>query len=78
MAEKNYAKIRMEEDFAATFPSDDIICKDCEFRLRRNSIDFKNGYCQVYTREISSGKPYEILFENEKCKYYLKEEKDAE
>lgn len=79
MAEEiNHAKIRIEDDFAPVSPSNDIVCKDCEFRLKRNRIDFKNAYCNVYTPEISRGKPYEILFKNEKCEYYIREEKDAE
>lgn len=73
---RNYAKERIEDDFNPTFPSDNIICKDCEFR-KRGIIGFKNGYCQVYEPGIA-GKPNAILFENASCKYYLKEEKDAE
>lgn len=77
MAEKNDAQKRVQDDFEPTFPGDDIICKDCEFRLRRNRVDFKNGYCKVYTPEISRGKPNGILFKGEKCEYYMKEEKDT-
>ena len=73
---RNYAKERIEDDFNPTFPSDNIICKDCEFR-KRGIIGFKNAYCQIYEPDIAD-KPYEILFENAGCKYYLKEEKDAE
>lgn len=75
MAEKNDAQKRIQDDFEPVFPSEDIICKDCEFRLKRNRTDFTNAYCEVYTREIAR-KPHGILFNNEDCKYYLKEEKD--
>lgn len=77
MAEKNHAQIRIQDDFAPVSPSDNIVCKDCEFRLRRNRTDFKNAYCEVYTQEIAR-KPLGILLKGEKCKYYMKEEKDAE
>lgn len=75
MAEKNDAQKRIQDDFEPVFPGENIICKDCEFRLKRNRTDFTNAYCEVYTREISNGKPNGILFRNEDCKYYLKEEK---
>ena len=73
---RNYAKERIEDDFNPTFPSDNIICKDCEFR-KRGIIGFKNSYCQIYEPGVAR-KPHEILFENASCKYYLKEGKDAE
>lgn len=77
MAEKNDAQKRIQDDFEPTFPGGDIICKDCEFK-KPGIIGFKNGYCKVYTPEISNGKPNDILFKNADCKYYRKEEKDAE
>lgn len=62
-----------------------IVCKDCEFRDK--SIFNHNGkiipvgviksWCGVYQKGVSS-KPIGVLMRNEDCKYYLKEEKDAE
>lgn len=84
MANKNDARKRIEEDFAPLFPVDDIKCKDCAFRkpdlVQNDRIivkGYKNGYCKVYTPEISKGKPNDILFQSANCKYYAKEEKDT-
>ena len=75
----NEAQKRLNEDFAPTFPDDDIVCKDCVFRKPDLVIDgkvitkgYKNGYCKVYTQDIR-GKPNEVLFEKAKCKYYRKD-----
>lgn len=83
MAEKNDAWKRINEDFAPTFPADDIKCKDCVFRKPDLVQDgkvivkgYKNGYCKVYTPEISNGKPNDILFEKADCEYYQKDEPD--
>lgn len=59
-----------------------IQCKDCVFRDRRLfdhkgkmiAIGAIKSYCEVYTEKISNGKPSGVLFEYEKCKYYLKED----
>lgn len=74
------AEKRLNDDFQPTFPDDDIVCKDCVFRkpdLKENGKvivkGYKNGYCKVYTKEIT-GKPNEILFENKECKYYMKDD----
>lgn len=72
--EKNHARIRIEDDFAPVFPSNDIICKDCVFK-DAGIMGFKNANCQVYTPEIAD-KPLDILFKDAKCKYYMKEEDD--
>lgn len=80
VAEKSPARMRIEKDFEPTFPGDDIKCKDCVFRkvdlIRDGKVivkGYKNGYCKVYTPEISNGKPNEILFKNADCEYYMKD-----
>lgn len=74
--EKNAAQKRIEEDFEPIFPGDDIKCRDCVFKLDPigKYERYTNGYCKVYTPEISSGKPNDILFDNADCKYYRKDE----
>lgn len=77
----NAAQRRLNDDFRPTFPDDDIICKDCVFRkpdlVENGKVivkGYKNGYCKVYATEICNGKPNEILFENAKCKFYMKDD----
>lgn len=63
-----------------------VVCKDCEFRLKMpfqvNGRTVDHGmiksWCGVYTKNNSNGKPHDVLLRNASCKYYLKEEKDAE
>lgn len=59
-----------------------IQCKDCAFR-DKTLFDHKGetipigvikSWCKVYTKENSNGKPSGVLFETEKCKYYMKED----
>lgn len=80
MPDKNEARRRIEEDFNPVLPPDDIICKDCAFRksdIKRGGKvvvhGYKNAYCEIYDNTIG-GKPNEILFENAKCKYYMKDD----
>lgn len=77
----NEAEKRLNDDFQPTFPDDDITCKDCVFRkpdlVENGKVivkGYKNGYCKVYTKDISNGKPNEVLFENKECKYYMKDD----
>lgn len=59
-----------------------IQCKDCVFRDKTLfnhkgkmiPIGTIKCYCEVYTEKISNGKPSGVLFEYEKCKYYMKED----
>lgn len=74
------AEKRLNDDFQPTFPNDDIACKDCVFRkpdlVENGKVivkGYKNGYCKVYTKNISKGKPNEILFDNKECKYHMKD-----
>lgn len=60
------------------FPDcDKIKCKDCLSRLKipfgKKDIGPANSYCHTYTKENSDGKPIGILFDNENCKYYVKD-----
>lgn len=72
---------RLNDDFMPILPDDDIICKNCVFR-KSNIVEngkvivkgYKNGYCKVYTKDISNGKPNGILFDGEECKYYMKDD----
>ena len=77
----NEAEKRLNDDFQPTFPGNDIMCKDCVFRkadlVENGKVivkGYKNGYCKVYTKDISNGKPNEVLFENRECKYYMKDD----
>ena len=77
----NEAEKRLNDDFQPMFPDDNIICKDCVFRkfdiVENGKVivkGYKNGYCKVYTKDISNGKPYEILFDKGKCEYYMKDD----
>lgn len=71
--EKNPAAERIQDDCVPTFPDADIVCKDCEFRLKTGFNNYQNAYCDIFSRDIGS-KPNEILFNHAKCKYYMKEE----
>lgn len=59
-----------------------VQCKDCVYRDKtmfdnhgtKIPIEVIGSYCEVYTEEISNGKPSGVLFEYEKCKYYMKED----
>ena len=80
---KSEAWIRINTDygFCPSFPDDDIICKDCKHRKpdfvtasdgsRIPVKGFKNGYCEIYTKE-TNGKPNKILFNHSACDYYEK------
>ena len=77
----NEAEKRLNDDFQPAFPGDGIMCKDCVFRksdlVENGKVivkGYKNGYCKVYTKDISNGKPNEVLFENRECKYYMKDD----
>ena len=58
-----------DDDMSPVFPSDEIVCKDCIFRMG-GKIGYKNSRCDIFPR----GKPNEILFRNAKCGYYQKEQ----
>lgn len=53
--------------------SDKIQCRNCI-----NRLSGENGYskarCAIYSKENGLRKPISILFNNEKCKYYKKDE----
>ena len=59
-----------------------IVCKDCVYRDKSTfnhkgtiiPIGITRSWCEVYTPDISNGKPIEILMNNAKCKYYLKDD----
>lgn len=60
------------------FPDKEKIkCKDCISRLKikvaNKDIGPMNGYCHMYTRENSNGKPIDVLFKNANCKFYEKD-----
>lgn len=81
---KNAAQKRIEEDFNPILPPDDIICKDCAFRKADLKLDgkvivhgYKNAYCEIFDNTVG-GKPNDILFDNAKCKYYMKDEESTE
>ena len=46
-----------------------IACKDCALREWNGQKNPAMGSCMAYTR-----KPVEILFDNEECPYYIKED----
>lgn len=75
MDDKNYAKERIENDFAPSLPGDDIRCRTCLFRKADLVIagktivkGYKNGYCDMYP----DGKPNDILFRKSDCEYHVK------
>lgn len=81
---ENPARKRLEEDFAPILPPDNIVCKDCAFRkgdVKRGGKvvvhGYKNAYCEIYDNTIG-GKPNEILFNNAKCKYYMKDDESGD
>ena len=69
-------KDKIYGEMGITVPKDNIICRNCKHKAPDIQINgaltvdgYKKGECEKY-----SDKPYEILFENEKCKYYEKME----
>lgn len=58
-----------------------VQCKDCVFvdktifdhKGKKIAIGAIKSYCGVYDKNVSNGKPPGILFETEKCKYYMKD-----
>lgn len=68
---RNYARERIVDDFAPTFPNEEIKCKTCK-KKKAGVIGYKNGYCDAYPTG-TTGKPNDILFENADCDFYEKE-----
>lgn len=77
----NDAQKRLTDDFQPTFADDNIVCKDCVFRkpdlVENGKVivkGYKNGYCKVYAKDISNGKPNSILFNGADCEFYMKDD----
>lgn len=74
------ANPRFEDDNWGSFEKPDlekIKCKDCKWRAK----DRKIGKTVIYGASLSvckaySVKPREILWKNEDCPYYMKEDED--
>lgn len=60
---------RLHDDMCPVFPNNDIVCSTCLYK-KPGIIGFKSAYCEKYTR----GKPLGILFKNEPCNFYEREE----
>ena len=81
MSEKNIRNFEQPLKVQGAHP-ESIQCKDCVFRDKTTfehkgkiiPIGVIKSYCDVYTKGISNGKPSGVLFETEKCKYYMKED----
>lgn len=63
-----------KEMFNCHSPDDDIVCKDCKYRIGNTlfSNDYHKISCQVF--EWPKTKPIEILVSHEDCERYEKEE----
>lgn len=78
--------MKEKEQVKVQFPdSTRIKCKDCVFRdkteIELNGKTFKVGvtkdFCDIYQKPPkSNGKPIEVLFNNEDCEFYVKEERE--
>jgi hypothetical protein len=61
---------------------DTVQCKDCAFRDKmvfdhkgkKINIGATKAFCEIYDKNATNGKPAGILFDAEKCKYYMKED----
>lgn len=56
-------------------PKDTLVCIDCKHRNKSTSNGYKKCICEKYNDIDTNSKPDEILFENKKCKFYVKEPK---
>ena len=65
----NYAKDRISNDIKPTFPSKDVPCKDCKYRLG-GLVGYRNRYCDIYQ---DRGKPQSILYEGDDCAFHEEE-----
>lgn len=80
MAEKE--RIEREDPVFDSPEFDKIKCKDCVFRRKDGKIGKSvihgatNAFCDVYPK--SPGKPYEVLWNNEDCEFYVSEKEAAE
>lgn len=71
----------MEKDemFRSKVPKDNIVCKDCIFRLESIVVAGElykrhtNGQCDIFT--YPDTKPMAVLFEGADCPYYKKGDK---
>lgn len=62
-----------DEELYSISPSENIVCKDCANRLLDTKAvkdRYKFGICDEY--EV---KPHGVLWENARCNYYRKEER---
>lgn len=59
-----------------------IMCKDCEYRDKTQisigsnimNVGVTKAFCEMFPKGgESNGKPYDILFQNAKCGFYLKD-----
>ena len=69
------ANLSKNEIFKPAIISDNILCKDCKYRIGKTNFsnNYHKAYCAKY--EYPNRKPYGILIENErKCMYYQKDE----
>ena len=81
MPEKHESNLEQPMKVQGANPST-IQCKDCVFRDRRMfnhkgkmiPIGVIKDWCEIYTPEVSNGKPHGVYFSLEPCKYYMKED----
>ena len=67
--------INENEVFYSSSPKDDILCKNCKYKIGKTNFsnNYHKAYCGKY--EYPNRKPYDILIEKErKCMYYQKDE----
>ena len=67
------SNLTSKEEFNNKGISDDIQCKDCEFKIGDDeySNDYRKGSCQIYP--YPELKPQSVMMNNGKCESYRKE-----
>lgn len=75
------AKDRINGPVGFSLPPDEIVCRTCRWRFpdlmsgdRVVVAGYKNGYCDIYTKAETGGKPGDILFHHGRCEFHEEEE----
>lgn len=84
MPNKNMSAKEAQSEIKGQFPDKETIkCKDCIFRDhteielgdKKIPVGVTKAFCDMYQAPPkSNGKPHDVLFNNEDCEFYAKEE----
>ena len=63
----------VENENELVSPKSTVICANCVFRDRSSKDGYAKSICGKFDDIKSNHKPLEVLFGNEKCKFYKKD-----